>query len=150
VRARNRSNSYRGVRRSDRRSYLEIFPGRNPIAYAQIQVEIKAGVATTTLNRPEKLNVYTAQMGTEIHDAFAALDANDDARVSIVTGAARALCAGADLDLLIIRFLRNQTAAAGLCLILLHTVANIINRWLAAKPMKCTPPSTARKRAYPT
>ena len=45
------------------------------MAYEQIQVDIKTGVATITLNRPEKLNAYTAQMGTEIHRAFAELDA---------------------------------------------------------------------------
>jgi len=67
------------------------------MAYEQIQVDLKDGVATITLNRPEKLNAYTAQMGTEIHRAFAELDANDDARVIVVTGAGRAFCAGADL-----------------------------------------------------
>jgi enoyl-CoA hydratase/carnithine racemase len=68
------------------------------MAYEQIQVELKDGVATITLNRPEKLNAYTARMGTEIHHAFAELDANDDARVIVVTGAGRAFCAGADLS----------------------------------------------------
>jgi enoyl-CoA hydratase/carnithine racemase len=67
------------------------------MAYEQIQVDLKDGVATITLNRPEKLNAYTAQMGTELHEAFAHLDADDDARVIVVTGAGRAFCAGADL-----------------------------------------------------
>ncbi len=67
------------------------------MAYEQIHVDLKDGVATITLNRPEKLNAYTAQMGTEIHNAFGELDANDDARVIVVTGAGRAFCAGADL-----------------------------------------------------
>ncbi|HXN84504.1 MAG TPA: enoyl-CoA hydratase-related protein [Candidatus Binataceae bacterium] len=68
------------------------------MAYEQILVDIKSGVATITLNRPEKLNAYTAQMGAEIHWAFAELDENDDARVVVVTGAGRAFCAGADLS----------------------------------------------------
>ena len=68
------------------------------MAYEQIQVDIKSGVATITLNRPEKLNAYTAQMGSELHRAFAELDENDDARVIVVTGAGRAFCAGADLS----------------------------------------------------
>jgi enoyl-CoA hydratase/carnithine racemase len=68
------------------------------VAYEQIQAHLKDGVATITLNRPEKLNAYTAQMGTELHHAFAELDANDDARVIVVTGAGRAFCAGADLS----------------------------------------------------
>ena len=68
------------------------------MAYQQIQLELKDGVASITLNRPEKLNAYTAHMGTELHRAFAELDANDDARVIVVTGAGRAFCAGADLS----------------------------------------------------
>lgn len=68
------------------------------MAYEQILVDIKDGVATITLNRPERLNAYTAQMGAELHQAFAELDANDDARVIVVTGAGRAFCAGADLS----------------------------------------------------
>jgi len=68
------------------------------MAYEQITLELKDGVATITLNRPEKLNAYTAQMGSELHQAFAELDANDDARVIVVTGAGRAFCAGADLS----------------------------------------------------
>src|SRR5579871_4034944 len=74
------------------------FLRRIPMAYEQILVDIKSGVATITLNRPEKLNAYTAQMGAEIHRAFAELNNNDDARVIVVTGAGRAFCAGADLS----------------------------------------------------
>ncbi|HUA33380.1 MAG TPA: enoyl-CoA hydratase-related protein [Candidatus Binataceae bacterium] len=68
------------------------------MAYEQILLDLKDGVATITLNRPEKLNAYTAQMGAELHDAFAELDENDAARVIVVTGAGRAFCAGADLS----------------------------------------------------
>lgn len=68
------------------------------MAYEQIEVAIKDKVATITLNRPEKLNAYTAQMGVELHRAFAELDGNDDARVIVVTGKGRAFCAGADLS----------------------------------------------------
>jgi enoyl-CoA hydratase/carnithine racemase len=68
------------------------------MAYQQILLDISEGVATITLNRPEKLNAYTAQMGTELHEAFRELDDNDDARVIVVTGAGRAFCAGADLS----------------------------------------------------
>ena len=68
------------------------------MSYEQILVDIKDRVATITLNRPERLNAYTAQMGAELHQAFAELDANDDARVIVVTGAGRAFCSGADLS----------------------------------------------------
>ena len=42
-----------------------------------------------TLNRPDKLNAYTGQMGAEITDAFERADPDDDVRAVIVTGAGR-------------------------------------------------------------
>ena len=65
--------------------------------YSAILLGIENGVATITLNRPEKLNAYNAAMGAELHRAFAALDDDDRVRVIVVTGAGRAFCAGADL-----------------------------------------------------
>ncbi len=56
------------------------------------------GVLTLTLNRPERLNAYTAQMGRELEAAFRRADADDAVRVVIVTGAGRAFCAGADMS----------------------------------------------------
>ncbi|HEY7901557.1 MAG TPA: enoyl-CoA hydratase-related protein, partial [Caulobacteraceae bacterium] len=55
------------------------------------------GVATITLNRPERLNAFTAQMMAEMIAAFDLTDADDEVRSVIVTGAGRAFCAGADL-----------------------------------------------------
>src|ERR1700754_3526869 len=51
-----------------------------------------------TLNRPDKLNAYTGQMGAEITDAFNRADTDDNIRAVIVTGAGRAFCAGADVS----------------------------------------------------
>jgi enoyl-CoA hydratase/carnithine racemase len=68
------------------------------MAYEQILTELKDGIATITLNRPDKLNAYTSQMGAELNRAFLEFDGNDDARVIVVTGAGRAFCAGADLS----------------------------------------------------
>ncbi len=56
------------------------------------------GIATLTLNRPDKLNAFTGRMMHEIISAFDETDARDDVKVVIVTGAGRAFCAGADLS----------------------------------------------------
>ncbi|MEP7046436.1 MAG: crotonase/enoyl-CoA hydratase family protein [Ilumatobacteraceae bacterium] len=66
--------------------------------YSQILYEVDAHIATITLNRPEKLNAFTTRMMRELLDAFDRVDADDDVRVVIVTGAGRAFCAGADLS----------------------------------------------------
>jgi enoyl-CoA hydratase/carnithine racemase len=65
--------------------------------YQQILYAVDAGILTITLNRPERLNAFTARMMDELLDAFARADADDAVRAVIVTGAGRAFCAGADL-----------------------------------------------------
>ena len=68
------------------------------MAYETVLYDVADGVATVTLNRPEKLNAWTAQLGAELGDALATADADDDVRAVVVTGAGRAFCAGADLS----------------------------------------------------
>ncbi len=65
--------------------------------YEQIAYEVEDRIATLTLDRPEKLNAFTARMLQELLDVFDRIDADDDVRVVIVTGRGRAFCAGADL-----------------------------------------------------
>ena len=66
--------------------------------YTQILVDKADGIATITLNRPEKMNAYTRMMGQEIMAAMDDIDADDAVRAVIFTGAGeRAFCAGADL-----------------------------------------------------
>lgn len=67
------------------------------MSYEQILYDVKDQVAVITLNRPEHLNAFTGQMMQEFLDALQKVEDNDDLRVSIVTGAGRGFCAGADL-----------------------------------------------------
>lgn len=66
--------------------------------FEQILYAVEDGIATITLNRPEKLNAFTATMRAELIAAFDQVDADDAVRAVIVTGAGRAFCAGADLS----------------------------------------------------
>ena len=58
---------------------------------------ITDGVATITLNRPDRLNAFNRTMFGELLEAFDETDADDAVRAVVVTGAGRAFCAGADL-----------------------------------------------------
>ena len=66
--------------------------------HTQITYAVDDGIATITLNRPERLNAFTNTMMRELLDAFDRVDADDEVRVVIVTGAGRGFCAGADLS----------------------------------------------------
>ncbi|NMI00053.1 crotonase/enoyl-CoA hydratase family protein [Pseudonocardia acidicola] len=65
--------------------------------YEQIRYEVADHVLTLTLDRPDRLNAFTGQMGEELRDAFDRADADDDVRAVVITGAGRGFCAGADL-----------------------------------------------------
>jgi len=60
-----------------------------------IILEQSDGVARITLNRPDRLNSFTAAMHAELRDALANLG---DARIIVLTGAGRGFCAGQDLN----------------------------------------------------
>ena len=63
-----------------------------------ILVEKKGKVALVTLNRPDKLNAVSQEMRLEFLDLLDNLQADDEVRVVIVTGAGRGFCAGADIS----------------------------------------------------
>jgi enoyl-CoA hydratase/carnithine racemase len=65
--------------------------------FEQIRLDVAGPVATITLNRPDKLNAFTPQMGAELVAAFDRTDADDAVRAVVMTGAGRGFCAGADL-----------------------------------------------------
>jgi 2-(1,2-epoxy-1,2-dihydrophenyl)acetyl-CoA isomerase len=58
------------------------------------------GIATITLNRPEKLNALTTALCDELIAALRAASTDSAVRAIVVTGAGRAFCAGADLTIL--------------------------------------------------
>ncbi len=66
--------------------------------YTQIIYSVDEHIATITLNRPDQLNAFTGRMMRELVAAFDEIDADDEVRVVIVTGAGRGFCAGADLS----------------------------------------------------
>jgi enoyl-CoA hydratase/carnithine racemase len=70
------------------------------MAYETLLYDVADEIATVTLNRPAKMNAYTTTMGAEITDAMLRADADDNARVIVMTGAGdRAFCAGADMSM---------------------------------------------------
>ena len=66
--------------------------------FSEILYDVSDGVATITLNRPDKMNAFTNTMCRELIRVFDLTDTNDAVRAVIVTGAGRAFCAGADLS----------------------------------------------------
>lgn len=67
------------------------------MAFEHIRYEAAEGIATITLNRPEKLNAASGLMIEELLAAFDLADADDAVGALIVTGEGRAFCSGADL-----------------------------------------------------
>jgi len=67
------------------------------------------GVATITLNRPERLNALTFEVYRELTDLIAALRDENDVRVVVITGSGRAFCSGGDVhDIIGELFSRNM------------------------------------------
>ncbi|HZS44715.1 MAG TPA: enoyl-CoA hydratase family protein [Blastocatellia bacterium] len=59
------------------------------------------GVATITLNRPDKLNALTFEVYRELTDTFKWLESQQSVRVVVITGSGRAFCSGGDVNAII-------------------------------------------------
>ena len=68
--------------------------------YQHVLYDVSDAIATITLNRPDKLNAYIPEMGSEIVEAVRSAGEDDRVRVVILTGAGRGFCAGVDLEAL--------------------------------------------------
>jgi len=68
------------------------------MSYSEILFNADRGVATVTLNRPDRLNAWTPTMGSEVRDAMVGAAEDKAVRVIILTGAGRGFCAGADMN----------------------------------------------------
>lgn len=69
------------------------------MSYEQIIFEKENQIGIITLNRPEKLNAWTWIMAREMREALMEVENDPELRVSIITGAGRGFCAGADLSM---------------------------------------------------
>ena len=67
------------------------------MTYECLLYEVKDGVATLTLNRPERLNALGGSLRDDLHDAITRSAADSDVRVMVITGAGKGFCAGGDV-----------------------------------------------------
>jgi 2-(1,2-epoxy-1,2-dihydrophenyl)acetyl-CoA isomerase len=88
--------------------------------------EVKDGIATLTLNRPERLNALGGTLRDDLHDAITRTSADPDVRVMIITGAGKGFCAGGDVKAM------NENRESGRARPILEKVAPGRDRTLLA------------------
>lgn len=66
--------------------------------FETIQYSVENGIAWITLNRPNTLNAFVAQMNREMVKALKTASSSEDVRCIVITGAGRAFCSGQDLS----------------------------------------------------
>jgi 2-(1,2-epoxy-1,2-dihydrophenyl)acetyl-CoA isomerase len=67
------------------------------MAYKCLLYEVQDGIATLTLNRPDRLNALGDTLRDDLHDAILRAGADDAVRVLVITGAGRGFCSGGDV-----------------------------------------------------
>jgi enoyl-CoA hydratase/carnithine racemase len=70
------------------------------LTYQHILYSVDHAIATVTLNRPDRMNAWTPIMEGEVRQAMLAAATDPEVRVIVLTGAGRAFCAGADMEVL--------------------------------------------------
>jgi enoyl-CoA hydratase/carnithine racemase len=68
------------------------------MTYEDVLYRVEDGIAVITLNRPDKLNAWRAEMDRDVRAAMKAASADEAVRVIVLTGAGRGFCAGADMN----------------------------------------------------
>ena len=68
------------------------------MGYTAIETSISDGIYTILLNRPDRMNAFTVEMGNELIAALDEADGDDAVRAVIISGNGRAFCAGMDLS----------------------------------------------------
>src|SRR5918999_764384 len=79
--------------------------------------ETRDGVATITLNRPEKLNAFDDELGNEFLSTVRKAAGDEDVRSIVITGAGRAFCSGEDLSALASTYERGEVPELGRTLV---------------------------------
>jgi len=74
------------------------------------QLAVDRGVATITLDRPDRLNALTFEIYRELAEVFEDLDRHDVVRAVVITGAGRGFCSGGDQNDIIHHLLGKSTA----------------------------------------
>ena len=80
------------------------------MAYSTVILDKAEGIATITLNRPEKLNAFNDTMFDELPEAFGEVEQDNDIRVLVITGANHNFCAGADIKGIFLKGIEERKA----------------------------------------
>lgn len=94
--------------------------------YTEISYVKRDRVATIRMERPDRLNGWSATMSTEIVTALRSARADDDVRVVIITGTGRGFCAGGDATSIVDRFIDDDSAPRWAVEVALGHVPNVL------------------------
>ncbi len=72
--------------------------------YSKLKLEKAAGVATITLNRPDRSNAFDEGLTAEMHEALKQVERDAEVRCVVLTGAGKNFCAGQDLSAFLERY----------------------------------------------